>query len=176
MHQEPQLQVDGWLAILYEDLRHRAAVYLQRPWPVTSIRPTELVHEAYLRIVRGNPEAVNDQGHLFALASVAMRQILVEEARARRTIRRGGGWKRLNLEDVDSLAGSAPVDVLDVDAVLTRLEAMDPRAARIVEMKVFGGFTDVEIGQALDISDRWVRDQWSHARAWLKSQLSHAES
>jgi RNA polymerase sigma factor (TIGR02999 family) len=174
MHPEPQLALEGWLALLYEDLRERAALYLRRPSPVVSIRPTELVHEAYLRIVNGGVEKVSDQGHLFAIASVAMRQILVDEARARRAAKRGGGWQRLTLEDVDHLAGRRPVDILAVDQILTRLERLDDRAARIVEMKVFGGFTDIETGEALGISDRWVRRQWSHAKAWLRTELTQA--
>jgi len=174
MHPEPQLALEGWLALLYEDLRQRALSYLRGPSPAISLRPTELVHEAYLRIVKRGGDAVSDKGHLFAIASIAMRQILVDEARSRRTAKRGGGWKRMSLEELDGLAGSRPVDLLTVHEILTKLESLDERAVRIVEMKVFGGFTDAETAEALGISDRWVRQQWSHAKAWLKSELSQS--
>ena len=161
--------------ILYEDLRRVAAAYLSRERAGHSLSPTELVHEAYGRLV--DQDRVNWQGrtHFLGIAAQAMRRILVDHARRRLTDKRGGDWHRISLEVVGTDAIDATLDheqLLALDAALDRLGELDPRQASIVEMRYFGGMSVPEVAAALGIGRRTVDRDWMHARSWLKRELA----
>jgi len=157
-------------AALYEQLRGLAAAYMQGEREGHTLQPTALVHEAFLRL-DGSRAAPGGRIHFLALAATAMRHVLVDHARARDAAKRGGGWTRVTVSEAARLSDGPDDDVIAVDAALANLAAVDPRAARIVELRFFAGLTEAEIATELGISERWVRDQWRHARAWLRREM-----
>jgi RNA polymerase sigma-70 factor (ECF subfamily) len=170
------MTVDRLMPEAYQELRRLAAAYLRRERPGQTLQPTALVHEAYLRLAKDKPGRWQNRAHFCAIAANAMRQILVERARARAAIKRGGGQPRVTL--VESLDGGAadgrpaPVDLLAVDQALERLAALDEQQARVVELRYFGGLSVEETAQALRISPATVKRDWSVARAFLAQQLA----
>ena len=159
---------------VYEDLRQLAEGYLRRERPDHTLEPTALVHEAFLKLAAQSKLAPNDRTHFLALAAGAMRQILVDHARASHALKRGGGWRRISVSEAISEASQGSEDLLSLDDALQRLAEEDERAAAIVEMRFFAGLTEVEIAAELGMSERWVRGQWAHARAWLRRQMTGA--
>jgi RNA polymerase sigma factor (TIGR02999 family) len=170
------LALDGLLSHLYEELRVVAGRALRREGDGHTLTPTALVHEAYLKLFpRGGPPA-RDRAHLMALASRAMRQVLVDHARARMAGKREGGWARVTLVEGGGGEGASwatptpdPVELLALEEALASLGA---RERTVVECRVFGGMTDAEIALALGVTDRTVRRDWTRARAWLVDLLS----
>lgn len=165
---------DEMLALVYRELRSLARRYFQRR-PGATLQPTELVHEAFLRLSSAESGAFRDRGHFCAVAALAMRQILTDRARRRRAEKRGGGESPVTLTDAVLGGSGSGVEVLDIlvlDDVLQRLEALDQRQARVVELRVFGGLTVPEAAEALGISARSVENDWRLARAWLSRELS----
>ena len=135
-------------------------------------RPTELVQEAYLRLLDWRGVHWENRAHFFATAAGMMRRVLVDAARARRAVKRGEGVDPVTLDGME-VAGSGPnVDLLAVEEALQALAAVNPRAARVVEFRFFGGFSVEETAEALDVSVRTVINDWNTARAWLYRQLS----
>lgn len=157
---------------VYEDLRHIAETYLRRERPDHTLEPTALVHEAFLKLSSQSRLAPSDRTHFLALASGAMRQILVDHARATHALKRGGGWQRISVTEAITEASTGSEDLLALDTALARLAAEDERAAVIVEMRFFAGLTEAEIAAEMGMSERWVRKEWSHARAWLRRQMA----
>lgn len=157
---------------VYEDLRQIAESYLRRERPDHTLEPTALVHEAFLKLSSQSKLAPNDRRHFLAIAAGAMRQILVDHARAAQALKRGGGWHRISVAEAISEASQGSEHLLTLDAALARLAAEDERAAAIVELRFFGGLTEAEIAAELGLSERWVRAQWAHARAWLRRQMA----
>ena len=165
---------EGLLAEVYEELRALAARYLKGERRGHTLEPTALVHEAYLRL-NGRPGlAIAGRTHFLALASIAMRRVLVDHARARAALKRGGGATHVTVGEHNAITEDRTADVLQVNAALDRLAAEDPQAARVVEMRFFAGMTEVEIAQILGVTDRWVRKLWSYARARLRQELDGA--
>jgi RNA polymerase sigma factor (TIGR02999 family) len=164
--------IDRLLPAAYREVRAVAAAYLRRERPDHTLQPTALVHEAYLKLQRAGVSPAG-RAHLLALAASAMRQILVDHARARAARKRGGGWQRVTVDSAVAFSRDGVEDVLAVHEALVRLATVDARAARVVEMRFFGGLTEVEIAEEMGISERWVREQWSHARAWLRRELAN---
>ncbi|MFO0962567.1 MAG: ECF-type sigma factor [Phycisphaerales bacterium] len=159
---------------LYGELRALAGSMLRGQGQ--TLQPTALVHEAWLKLGSDPHLQVADKAHFLAVAATAMRQVLVDNARARSALKRGGGARPLSLEDLDATSGdSAPEEVIAVDECLRQLEALDPRQAQVVEMRVFAGMTVAEVADALGVSTRTVELDWRMARAWLASKLSHAD-
>jgi RNA polymerase sigma factor (TIGR02999 family) len=160
------------LPLLYDELRRLAARKLAHEKPGQTLQATALVHEAYLRLVGGGRERPwESRGHFFVAAAEAMRRILVENARRKRSGRHGGGWQR---RDVDAGALVAPepdVDLLALDAALHRLVAHDPLKARLVELRYFSGLTGDQAAAALGISASGADRHWVYARAWLRREL-----
>jgi RNA polymerase sigma-70 factor, ECF subfamily len=173
------MTVDRLMPEAYRELRRLAAAYLRRERPGQTLQPTALVHEAYLRLAKDRPGRWENRAHFCAIAANAMRQILVERARARGAIKRGGGQPRVTLVDgvvADASARQpAPVDLLALDQALERLAALDAQQAHIVELRYFGGLSVEETAEALDISPATVKRDWSVARAFLAGQLAGAE-
>ncbi len=162
---------DELMPLVYDELRRRAAAYLRRERGGHTLQPTALVHEAYLRMVDQRASWRN-RSQFFGVAAEMMRRILVDRARARRAAKRSGQWARVTLDEAIAVTRSADVDVLDLDAALTRLAALDPRKSRIAELRFFGGLSLQETGEVLEVSVATVERDWQFARAWLYDALS----
>jgi RNA polymerase sigma factor (TIGR02999 family) len=163
---------DQLLPLVYQELRRRAAAHLRRERRNHMLQPTELVHEAYLRLVGQRPGAWQNRSQFFGLASQMMRRILVDRARAHRMAKRSGRWTRLTLDEAAAATRPKEVDILDLDAALTELAAFDERKARVAELRFFGGLSLEETGEALGVSLATVERDWQAARAWLFKTLS----
>jgi RNA polymerase sigma factor (TIGR02999 family) len=157
------------LPLVYDELRELAATRMANESPGHTLTPTALVHEAYLRLV--GDQQFDGRGHFFAAAAEAMRRILVNHARDRKRLKRGGGRVRLELLDqADSLAED-PDLVLSLDELLTRLGEEDATAARVAHLHLFGGLSVEETGAALGVSRAVAYRNWKYARAWLRDAL-----
>ena len=154
---------------LYEELKRAARLQLRRMHD--NFDTTALVHEAYLKL-GGAQLAAQDRNHLLALSARAMRQVLVDDARARKADKRGGGQDALTLTSALGSDSTAVVEVLALDELLSALHRLDERAAQIVELRYFGGYSEIEIAQMLGISDRTLRRDWRKARAFLLAEMN----
>jgi RNA polymerase sigma factor (TIGR02999 family) len=161
------------LPLVYDELRKLAAVRMAAESPDQTLEPTALVHEAYLRLVGPAAHATFDhRGHFFAAAAEAMRRILVDNARRKRTEKHGGQRRRVELKDVAAGADSAADDLLALDYALTRFAAEDPVAARVVELRHFAGLSIEDAAAALGLSRATAYRHWTYARAWLRDALA----
>lgn len=161
--------IDDIVPLVYDDLRRLAKRQLGRGSGEENVRPTELVHEAYVKLSRGGAEAAANRSHFLSIAARAMRQVLVEQARNRHALKRGGGWQSATLSGTDWVAD------IDVDELLTLNDALDelvPRQRQVVECRFFGGMEEREIAEALGVTERTVRRDWVKARAWLYRALA----
>lgn len=159
------------LPVVYRELRKVAAAQLRRARCADDLQPTMLVHEAYAKLLGEHGARVNDREHFFALAATAMRQLCVDHARERRAQKRGGGRATVTLDEAIAKASSLDADVLDIDAALTELAALDAREARVVELRFFGGLSMDDVAIALGISLATAEREWRAARAWLARRL-----
>ena len=160
------------LPLVYEELRKLAAAQMAREKPGQTLQATALVHEAYLRLVGGAPDAHwNGRGHFIAAAAEAMRRILVEYARRKKTEKRGGERKRIDLSQAEPLDQADPDALLDLDELLTRLAGEDPEAAAVAKLRLFAGLSVEEAAQALSTSRASAYRHWTYARAWLHARL-----
>jgi RNA polymerase sigma factor (TIGR02999 family) len=161
------------LPLVYEELRKLAASRLARENPGITLQATALVHEAYMRLVGGDETRhFHGRGHFLAAAAEAMRRVLVDAARRRRSLRRGGDRQRLDLLDGDLAALPVDDELLDLDEALTRLQTLDAQAAEVVKLRVFAGMTVEETAAQLEISPRTAKRAWAYARAWLGRELA----
>ena len=163
---------DELMTVVYADLKRRAAVHLRGEAGDRKLTATDLVHEAYLRLVDQRRTGWQNRNHFFAIASQMMRRILVDGARSRRTAKRSGRWARVPLDENAKVEEPAAVDVLDLDSALTRLAAVDPRKCQLAELRFFGGLSIAEAAQALGVSDATAERDWQAARAWLLKELA----
>jgi RNA polymerase sigma factor (TIGR02999 family) len=161
--------LDRLLPLVYDELRVIASSQLRREASGHTLDPTALVHEAFLRLV-DQREGFKNRGHFFGVAAQAMRRILVDYARRRRALKRDGGVRVTLTEGAGPDTGAAE-QVLAVDEALGRLEQMDPRLARVVELRFFAGLSVEETALALGISSATVKRDWAAARAWLQREL-----
>jgi RNA polymerase sigma factor (TIGR02999 family) len=160
------------LPLVYDELRNLAAARLAEEKPGQTLQPTALVHEAYLRLVGSASEAHwNSRGHFIAAAAEAMRRILVENARRKKTQKRGGERKRIDLSQGEPLDQADPDALLDLDELLTRLAGEDSEAAAVAKLRIFAGLSIEEAAQALSTSRASAYRQWTYARAWLHARL-----
>jgi RNA polymerase sigma factor (TIGR02999 family) len=162
------------LPLVYDELRRLAAQRLVREAPGQTLEATALVHEAYLRLVGGDPDRVwNGRAHFFAAAAEAMRRILVENARRKRRLKRGGRLDRADIETGELPARkSRPIDeVLAIDAALDRLADADKAAAELVKLRYFAGCSIEQAAELLSISPRTANRLWTFARAWLRREI-----
>jgi RNA polymerase sigma factor (TIGR02999 family) len=162
---------DRLFPVVYRELRRLASAHLRRETCGDALQASELVHEAYLRLVDQRAPWLN-RAHFYAVASQMMRRILVDRARARRMGKRSGMWSRVVLDEEAAVMAPADVDVLDLDAALTRLAAIDARKGTIAELRFFGGLSIEETGEALGLSTATVMRDWQAARTWLFEVLS----
>jgi RNA polymerase sigma-70 factor, ECF subfamily len=170
---EPNPEIEALLPAVYDELRRLATSYLRRERDAQSLQPTALVHEVYLRLLHDKPMLFQSRAHFCAIAATVMRRILVERARARHALKRGGVAPRVTLDEALAPDTSAErsIDVEALDQALERLEAIDPARARIVELRYFGGLSVEETAAELDMSPATVKRHWAVARAWLAREL-----
>jgi RNA polymerase sigma factor (TIGR02999 family) len=166
-----QAAFDEVFPLVYAELRRIAAREMRREKPGRTLQTTALVHEAYLRLLKDASLSFQNRAHFLGIASRAMREILIEHARARSARKRGGGAVRLTLDDLVASVSSPSVDVLALDEALQRLARLDERHARVVELRYFGGMSVEETAAALDLSPATVKRDWTLARAWLYREL-----
>jgi RNA polymerase sigma factor (TIGR02999 family) len=166
------------MPLVYDDLRRRARAYMSRERPGHTLQPTALVHEAYMKLV--DQSRVNWRGrtHFFAIGAQAMRRILIDYARGHSREKRGGEWQRVTLSAPlkSNESGLDLVELLNLDRALAKLAGLDERQAKIVELRFFAGLKMSEVAEVLGVSKRTVEDDWVHARAWLKHELSQGET
>jgi RNA polymerase sigma factor (TIGR02999 family) len=166
------------LSLVYDELRRLAAAKLAYEKPGNTLQTTALVHEAYLRLVgpaesnAKEPSRWESRGHFFSAAAEAMRRILVDSARRKRALKRGGGQHRVDVEPADSTVGAASIDLLALDEALARFATLEPRKAELVKLRFFAGLTMAEAAQALGISLAAAERHWTFARTWLFAAMS----
>jgi RNA polymerase sigma factor (TIGR02999 family) len=157
--------------VVYGELHRLAAAQMRRERPGHTLQPTALVHEAYLRLM-GSPDAPwRDRSHFLCAASRAMRAILVDFARRRGALKRGGGRRRITFDEGLGTEPRTPDDVLSVHEALVKLEAVDPQGSRVVELRFFGGLTVAETARVMEVAESTVYLAWEHARAWLYREI-----
>lgn len=164
------------LGEVYDELHELAREYLSRQRRDHTLQPTALVHEAYLRLIKQKSPPGVDRARFFWTAARAMRSVLVDHARRRRARKRSSTGSRIPLDEAVASYDERAIDLLALDELLDRLQAIDPRMTRIIDLRFFGGLTETETAAALDVSPRTVRREWRTARAWLHSQLAKGES
>ena len=164
---------DRLLPLVYADLRRRAAGYLRRERVNHTLQPTALVHEAYMRLVDRSARW-QDRSHFFAIASQAMRRILIDHARGVQRDKRGGSAIVVSLDDAEVAAAGPSYDLIALDEALTRLAERDAQQSRIVELRFFGGLSIDETADVLSVSPSTVKREWAMAKAWLYQSLSEA--
>jgi RNA polymerase sigma factor (TIGR02999 family) len=163
---------DKLIPLAYAELRRLADSYLRRERPDHTLQPTALVHEAYMRLVGQDQPDYRNRAHFFGVAAQLMRQILVDHARMRNAGKRGGGEAKVTLADAAEASDSRPEAFLDLDRALSKLEEQDPRKARVIEMRFFGGLTAEESAKLLDVSVETVRRDLRLGQAWLQRELA----
>jgi RNA polymerase sigma factor (TIGR02999 family) len=159
------------LPLVYDELRALADLHLRNERAGHTLQPTALVHEAYLRLLGPQRPSWADRGHFFRAAAQAMRRILIEHARKRGRIKRGGSRARLPASVLDFVAAENPADFVALEEALRRLEEQDPRLGRVVNLRFFAGLSVEETALALGVSERTVKRGWTVARAWLYRAL-----
>jgi RNA polymerase sigma-70 factor, ECF subfamily len=162
------------LPLVYSELRSLAARYMRGERSGQTNQATELVHEAYIRLIGLEHIEWQGRAHFLALAAISMRRILVERARRKLAEKHGGGGGKTLLDEAQIFAPEKSRDLVALDAALTRLQEFSPRQARIVELRFFGGLKVEEIARMEDISPRTVKQDWSLARTWLHHEISRA--
>ena len=163
--------LDRLTPLVYAELRQQAARYLRRERRGHTMQTTALINEAYLRLIDAKEVRWQGRAHFFAIAANLMRRILVDHARRRDAEKRGGSQIRLTLDHTIAAAKRSDVDLLAIDEALTRLAAIDPQQAQVVELRFFSGLSVEETATALGISPRTVKRDWSVARAWLRREI-----
>ncbi len=159
------------MALIYPELKRMAEIRMRSERHDHTLQPTALVNEFFIHLARQKSVEWKGRAHFMAVASKAMRRLLVDHARAHNAEKRGGGTLKIELDRADVNVGSFPVDAFDIDRLLDRLAAIEPRMAQVVELRCFGGLTHREIGEVLGMDERTVKRDWQFARAWLFSQL-----
>jgi RNA polymerase sigma factor (TIGR02999 family) len=163
--------LDQLLPIVYEELRVIARRHLSARAGGGTLQTTGLVHEAYLKLVDQSRAQWRDRAHFFALASLAMRHVLVDRAKARLALKRGGGRQRISLDATEIAVDDQPEAILQLHEALNRLAEAEPRLAHVVECRFFGGLTEDEIAEALGVTPRTVQRDWTKARVLLRRAL-----
>jgi RNA polymerase sigma factor (TIGR02999 family) len=161
------------LPLVYNELHRQASRYLRRERPGHTLQTTALINEAYLKLIEQKNVAWQGRTHFFALAANAMRQILVDYARTKHRLKRGGEMQKLHLDEALAIAADERnIDLMALDEALTRLEKIDRQQARIVELRYFSGLSLEETAEALHISRATAAREWAMARAWLHRELT----
>ena len=162
---------DRLLPVVYDELRRLAHGYMQNERSDHTLQATALVHEAYIQLVDWKNVSWQNRAHFFAAAAQMMRKILVDHAREKNALKRGGGLRTIALDDAISFPNHNNVDLMSLDDAMTELNSFDPQQAKIVELRFFGGLTIEETAHAMDISDSTVKRDWQIAKAWLYNRM-----
>ncbi len=165
------LSLSSVMPAVYDELRRLARRYMARERAGQTLQATALVNEAYLRLMKEKAQAWKNRAHFCAIAANAMREILVERARARSASKRGGSRVRVSLNNAIAAGEDASFDMLAMNEALERLAGFDPQLARLVELRFFGGLTVEESAEVLGVSSATIKRSWSMAKAWLKREL-----
>ena len=162
------------IPLIYKDLRQRAHRYMGRERQGHSLQTTALINEAYLRLVGSAPVAWESRSHFFAIAARLMRRILVDHARTRRSLKRGGEGRLVSLDEEHLVGGQPQRDLVSLDEALDALAAVDPRKGRVVELRFFGGLSVEETAEVLTVSPQTVLRDWKLAKVWLLREMRRA--
>lgn len=171
-----QAALERLMPLVYEEMRKIARRYMVRQRPDHTLQTTALVNEAYLRLIDSSKVKWQNRAHFFAISAQLMRRILVDFARARMNQKRGGGVQKVVLDEALTISAEPSAELVALDDAMNELAAIDKRQSQIVELRYFGGLTEEETAEVLDISTRTVRRDWSLARAWLYRQLNQDKS
>ena len=166
---------DELLPLVYEELRLLAAQKMSQEQPRQTLQATALVHEAYIRLVKVANQNWNSRGHFFKAAAEAMRRILVENARRKKRVKRGGKRERLALEEMAITVDGPDIDLVALDEALAKLESDDPEKASLVKLRYFAGLTNRQAAEILGISTATANRHWSYARSWLFQEISKGD-
>ena len=161
--------------LLYDDLRRMARARLGRMAPGQSIAPTDLVHEALLRVYSSEEASWSDRAHFLRVAGTVMRRVLVDRSRTRQATKRGGGAKPLSLDDAVVVTHEPSEDLVVIDELLGMMSRIDEVAVDVVQLRYFVGLEVKEVADVLDIPPRRVERKWTWARSWLRRRLRHAD-
>lgn len=162
------------LDLVYEELRRLAASKISREAPYQTLQPTALVHEAWLRLMGSGQPAFENRAHFFSAAAEAMRRILIDRARRKLTVRHGGGFERIDVEQLDLASPDADQEILAVDEVLDEFARQHPVKAEVVKLRFFVGMTHEETARVLGISEATARNYWTFARAWILNEINQS--
>ena len=168
--------VEALLPLVYDELRLLAGAFLARERPDHTLQATALVHEAYLRLVDQSQVEWQGRAHFCAIAATVMRRILVDHARGKERIKRRTGGPEVSLDTVLLVTGKPDEDLVALDEALSRLGTFDPRKARVVELRFFGGLSINETAEVLGVSARTVDSEWAFSRAWLHDEITRGSS
>lgn len=160
------------MPIVYDELRRLAASYMRRERPDHTLQPTALLNEAYLRLIDQTRIAWQGRAHFFGIAAQMMRRILMDHARQHRAVKRGSGGRKLPLDEALEEPVRQDLDLLALDEALVRLEKLDPRQGRVVELRFFAGLEVTEVAEVLAVSPATVKREWAVARVWLHREIS----
>ncbi|MHC4098787.1 MAG: ECF-type sigma factor [Planctomycetota bacterium] len=163
------------LPLVYEELRHLAAQKMTHEKPGQTLQATALVHEAYIRLLEGADQNWNSRGHFFKAAAEAMRRILVENARRKKRLKRGGDRQRVSFDDVDLAIDVPSDDVVALDEALKKFAEEKPRMVKAIELRYFVGLTLGQVSEILGVSERTVSSYWAYARAWLYRDITERD-
>lgn len=167
-----QLALEKLTPLVYRELHRLAQVYMRGEQPGHTLQTTALVNEAYVRLIDTRQMNWQNRAHFYAVAAKLMRHILVDFARSRTNLRRGGGASHLSLDEALIISEQRNAELVELDDALTVLAQLDERQSRIVELRFFGGLTEPEIAEVLQISPRTVSSEWHLARSWLLRELN----
>jgi len=171
-----QAALEKLMPLVYAELHRLAKRYMRREYAGHSLQTSALVNEAYLRLIDAHGVRWENRAHFFAVSAQIMRRILVDFARAKRKLKRGGGAQQVTLDEGLVLSPERGADLLALNEALEKLAVLDERQSRVVELRYFGGLNEDEVAEALKVSPRTVRSDWSLARAWLYRELSRGGS
>jgi RNA polymerase sigma factor (TIGR02999 family) len=164
--------LDRLVPIVYRDLRRQAVAQLRRESPGHTLQPTAVVHEVFLRLLGQSRADFESRAHFLAVCASLMRRVLIDHARRRRRLKRGGTLCRVDLLAEPSARAAPDLDVIAVDRALRELQALDAQQAHLVEMRFFGGLSNQEAAEVLGVSERTVKREWRSAKAWLVHRLT----
>ena len=159
------------LPLVYDELRKLAASKLAQQPPDHTLQPTALVHEAYLRLLGDGNRSWQDRRHFFAAAAEAMRHLLVDRARRKRALRHGGGWHRVDLDNVVVASKTTDDNILLINEALEKLTVHEPTCAQLIKLRFFGGLTFPQAAEVMGMSERTAKRSWAYARAWLFREI-----
>jgi RNA polymerase sigma factor (TIGR02999 family) len=168
--------LEALMPVVYDELRRLARYYMHRESPNHTLQTTALIHEAYLKLINQKRAKWNNRAHFYAVSAQLMRRILVDMARSRQALRRGGMAQKLSLDEAPSLSNMPVREVVAIDEALTELAALDERKSRVVELRFFGGLSVEETAEVLKISAATVMREWKRAQAWLYCELGKPRS